>query len=183
MHGIGIIHTDLKPENILLKKDGRFHKCKDRKNYTKYYIPRDTDIKLIDFGNAVVADEEDVVYTSTINTRQFRAPEVTLKSGEWDGKSDVWGVGCIILELITGHLFFATHDTYEHVAMVEKVCGPTPPNMIKSIRSRDYEKWFDHSQLLIENPHMANRVDLNQNIALAAEIRNQFEAKCMSDGI
>jgi hypothetical protein len=71
----------------------------------------------------------------------------------------VWGVGCIILELITGHLFFATHDTYEHVAMVEKVCGkvffltpkgPTPPNMIKSIRSRDYEKWFDHSQLLIE---------------------------------
>jgi serine/threonine protein kinase len=78
LHGIGIIHTDLKPENILLKKEGRFHKCKDRKNYTKYYIPRDTDIKLIDFGNAVVADEEDVVYTSTINTRQFRAPEVTL---------------------------------------------------------------------------------------------------------
>ena len=32
-------------------------------------------------------------------------------------------VGCILLELYTGQLYFRTHEDYEHLAMIEKVCG------------------------------------------------------------
>ena len=78
MHSIGIVHTDLKPENILLMRDQKFVKFKDKSTGKKYNLPRDMNIKLIDFGNAVLEDEEDCLHTSTINTRQFRAPEVTL---------------------------------------------------------------------------------------------------------
>lgn len=99
------------------------------------------DIKLIDFGNAVLEVEDDIMHTSIINTRQFRAPEVTLKCCEWDRKSDVWGIGCIILELITGNLFFATHNTYEHLAMIEKASGPIPKNMVIKSKNKDMEKY------------------------------------------
>lgn len=58
--------------------------------------------------------------------------------------------------------------------MIEKVCGPTPASMIKMIRSRDYEKWFDHSQLPFENPPNGV-VDLSQNSALVGEIRKLYE--------
>lgn len=147
---MGIIHTDLKPENILLKTDGKFHKIRDKTSSKKYYLPRNTDIKLIDFGNAVFEDEEDILHTSTINTRQFRAPEVTLKCGEWTSKSDVWGVGCIILELITGKLFFATHETYEHLAMIERVNGPMPGAIVRCSRNKEVEKYYDLSEQKFE---------------------------------
>lgn len=150
MHSIGIVHTDLKPENILLMRDQKFVKFKDKSTGKKYNLPRDMNIKLIDFGNAVLEDEEDCLHTSTINTRQFRAPEVTLKCGEWDSKSDVWGIGCIILELISGALFFATHSTYEHLAMIEKACGPVPANMIKINKNRDWQKYFELCEQRLE---------------------------------
>jgi dual-specificity kinase len=41
----------------------------------------------------------------------------------WDEKSDVWGVGCILMELYTGELLFPTSSTYEHLAMIEKISG------------------------------------------------------------
>jgi len=38
----------------------------------------------------------------------------------WDNKSDIWGIACIVLELYTGDLYFSTHESHEHVAMIEK---------------------------------------------------------------
>lgn len=52
-----------------------------------------------------------------------RAPEVILGCCEWSHASDLWSLGCIIVELYTGKLFFDTHDNYEHVAMIEKAIG------------------------------------------------------------
>lgn len=45
--------------------------------------------------------------SSTVNTRQYRAPEVILGLG-WCRPSDLWSCGCIIAELYQGELFFAT---------------------------------------------------------------------------
>ena len=59
---------------------------------------------VIDFGGARY-DEED--RHGIINTRQYRAPEVLLGL-EWDEESDVWGVGCIAMELFTGDVLFQT---------------------------------------------------------------------------
>ena len=59
---------------------------------------------VIDFGGAVYDNEN---RHCTINTRQYRAPEV-LFGLPWDEESDIWGVGCIAMELFTGDLLFQT---------------------------------------------------------------------------
>jgi serine/threonine protein kinase len=85
------------------------------------------EVKLIDFGGATYAHES---HTLIINTRQYRAPEVILENRSWDEKSDIWSMACILVELYTGELFFDTHENnLEHLAMIEKQCGPIPLRM------------------------------------------------------
>ena len=59
---------------------------------------------VIDFGSATYATDK---REGIINTRQYRAPEV-LFGLPWDEESDIWGVGCIAMELFTGDLLFQT---------------------------------------------------------------------------
>jgi hypothetical protein len=41
-------------------------------------------------------------------------------------KSDIWSMACILAELYTGEMFFSTHHNTEHIALMEKACGPFP---------------------------------------------------------
>jgi len=140
MHSIGLTHTDLKPENILLVtsdketikisskhtdsilKDDRAS-TRSKSEERNYNIPKNDAVRIIDMGGATWDHEH---HSSTINTRQYRAPEVILSCCKWGHESDVWSIGCILIELYTGELFFETHESYEHLAMIEKACGPIP---------------------------------------------------------
>ena len=140
---LNLIHTDLKPENILVTSmdSGRvsWFPRKDfweasqmqaderqkRRCFPPYMRPRHVGIKLIDFGNAA-SDEDD--HNSLINTRQYRGPEVILETG-WDTQSDIWSAGCIFMELYTGEMFFSTHESMEHLALMEQIIGPLPEHM------------------------------------------------------
>lgn len=51
-------------------------------------------------------------------------------------------MACIIVELYTGEMFFATHENVEHLAMMEKACGPFPYWMAK----HEYKHCFDTSR-------------------------------------
>jgi len=146
MHSIELTHTDLKPENILLVND-EFIEIKPKQNSlvddrsstrssseeTKYYKPKYDAIKIIDMGGATYDHDH---HSSVINTRQYRAPEVMLGCWAWGHESDVWSIGCILLELYSGDLFFETHETYEHLAMIDKACGPIPYQMANRAESK-----------------------------------------------
>ena len=80
-------------------------------------VPRNTKIKIIDFGGATYDNDPDK--STIVNTRQYRGPEVTLELG-WSYASDMWSCGCIIAEIASGELLFPTHDNLEHLAMMEK---------------------------------------------------------------
>eukprot|EP00929_Paragymnodinium_shiwhaense_P058243 TRINITY_DN2915_c2_g1_i1.p1 TRINITY_DN2915_c2_g1~~TRINITY_DN2915_c2_g1_i1.p1 ORF type:complete len:624 (+),score=146.87 TRINITY_DN2915_c2_g1_i1:110-1981(+) len=136
--GLKLTHTDLKLENVLFvsaapSQPAEFpreesylerHKSQRGKAFT-YVRPVNCKIKLIDFGNATYELEH---HSSIINTRQYRAPEVTLAMG-WDELSDQWSTGCILMELYTGDLLFRTHDSLEHLKLMEKVIGEFPQTM------------------------------------------------------
>jgi serine/threonine protein kinase len=124
LHSLRLIHTDLKIENILLMNDRETIHNQQR-------VPESTRIKVIDFGGACYDSDKK---SSLINTRQYRAPEVILGTG-WSMPSDIWSLGCLLVELYQGDLLFATHDNYEHLALVERIIGPFPRNMIKDARS------------------------------------------------
>ncbi|CAD8065612.1 unnamed protein product [Paramecium sonneborni] len=125
LHDLKIVHTDLKPENILFSKNYKF-----KKGQQDLYLPQDDRIKIIDLGGAVFDYEG---HDCIINTRQYRAPEVQLQCSEWNHKSDVWGIACIIAEMYLGHLLFQTRkNEYEHMALVEKITEQNFPYQMTS---------------------------------------------------
>ena len=146
IHKINIIHTDLKPENILfvnsdydiIKKFPRninYHK----RNNLFYNSIKNTDIKIIDFGSAMSAEKN---CYGTINTRQYRAPEVILQCSEINNKSDIWSIGCILYELYTGELLFPVHDDEEHLCLIQKSCGLFPSWMVMNTDYKNLLKLF-----------------------------------------
>eukprot|EP00590_Aulacoseira_subarctica_P001178 CAMPEP_0172432640 /NCGR_PEP_ID=MMETSP1064-20121228/64332_1 /TAXON_ID=202472 /ORGANISM="Aulacoseira subarctica , Strain CCAP 1002/5" /LENGTH=596 /DNA_ID=CAMNT_0013180107 /DNA_START=151 /DNA_END=1941 /DNA_ORIENTATION=- len=134
LHSFQLIHTDLKPENILLLSNAVKPHGKNRSTI----VPASTRIKLIDFGGSCYEDERK---SSVINTRQYRAPEVILEL-PWSYPSDLWSLGCILAELYTGNLFFATHDNKEHFGLMEQAIGPFPKSILEKASS-PIKKVFD----------------------------------------
>ncbi|GAA6002027.1 hypothetical protein JCM10207_003044 [Rhodosporidiobolus poonsookiae] len=125
VHGQGLIHTDLKPENILLE-DNSYTEVQGGKGRTRKIL-KNTGIQLIDFGSATFERE---YHANVVSTRHYRAPEIILNAG-WNYPCDLWSIGCILVEFITGEALFQTHENLEHLAMMERVFGPMPAEMAK----------------------------------------------------
>lgn len=101
LHKNRIIHCDLKPENILLKQQGR------------------SGIKVIDFGSSCY--EHQRVYTY-IQSRFYRAPEVILGS-RYGMPIDMWSLGCILAELLTGYPLLPGEDEADQLACIIELLG------------------------------------------------------------
>jgi serine/threonine-protein kinase len=82
-HAAGLVHRDVKPENVLLADDGR--------------------IKVADFGLARAIEGSSATTRSSvvIGTVAYLAPE-QVRAGVSDARSDVYGVGVVLFELLTG---------------------------------------------------------------------------------
>lgn len=63
--------------------------------------------------------------------RHYRAPEVILGLG-WSFPCDIWSVGCILVELASGDALFQTHESLEHLAMMQQVGSPGHQHVVYS---------------------------------------------------
>ncbi|XP_059316336.1 serine/threonine-protein kinase AFC2-like isoform X2 [Lycium ferocissimum] len=149
MHDMRLIHTDLKPENILFVSadyikvpdyKGTPWSHRDRSFYKR--LPKSSAIKVIDFGSTAYERPD---HNYIVSTRHYRAPEVILGLG-WSYPCDLWSVGCILVELCSGEALFQTHENLEHLAMMERVLGPLPSQMLKKV-DRHAEKYVRRGRL------------------------------------
>ncbi|XP_029589095.1 dual specificity protein kinase CLK4 isoform X2 [Salmo trutta] len=133
LHKNKLTHTDLKPENILFV-DSKYDIEYNAKMRRDKRTLKNPDVKVVDFGNATYEHDH---HTSVVSTRHYRAPEVILGLG-WDHACDVWSLGCILIEYYLGSTLFQTHDSKEHLAMMERVLGPIPGHLLQKTRKRRY---------------------------------------------
>jgi serine/threonine-protein kinase len=95
-HDRAVLHRDLKPSNIMVTD----YDCA---------VP---EVKIVDFGIAKVLESEKTRMTQTgelIGTPQYMSPE-QCRGGVLDARSDIYALGCVMFEAITGKALFSGHS-------------------------------------------------------------------------
>src|SRR5205823_6985913 len=122
-HETGIVHRDIKPENIMLRPDGY--------------------VKVLDFGIAKLAEQEVPVTTprdealllvetnlgAVLGTVRYMSPEQAY-GAPVDKSTDIWSLGVVLYEMVTGHLPF-TGDTPSEV--MSSILEKEPPPLARYI--------------------------------------------------
>src|SRR5437762_1640676 len=122
-HQTGIVHRDIKPENIMLRPDGY--------------------VKVLDFGIAKLAEQEVPVTIPTdealllvetnlgsvLGTVRYMSPEQAY-GAPVDKRTDVWSLGVVLYEMVTGHAPFTGETPGEVMA---SILGTEPPPLTSAI--------------------------------------------------
>ncbi|XP_037752579.1 cyclin-dependent kinase-like 2 isoform X1 [Chelonia mydas] len=119
-HSHNIIHRDIKPENILVSQSGV--------------------VKLCDFGFARTLAAPGEAYTDYVATRWYRAPELLVGDTKYGKAVDVWAIGCLVTEMLTGEPLFPGDSDIDQLYHIMKCLGNLTPR---------------HQELFYKNPLFA----------------------------
>uniref|UniRef100_A0A8C9XXS0 mitogen-activated protein kinase n=1 Tax=Sander lucioperca TaxID=283035 RepID=A0A8C9XXS0_SANLU len=139
IHSADIIHRDLKPSNLAVNED-----C---------------ELKILDFGLARHTDDE---MTGYVATRWYRAPEIMLNWMHYNMTVDIWSVGCIMAELLTGKTLFPGTDHIDQLKLILLLVGTPGPELLmkissESVSSQRYARFFSNQ---FSAPNLPHSVDL-----------------------
>ncbi|CAO4382565.1 unnamed protein product [Caenorhabditis nigoni] len=144
----GIVHRDLKPQNILL--------CNNSRTQNPHYS--DITIKLADFGFARFLNDG-VMAATLCGSPMYMAPEVIM-SMQYDAKADLWSIGTILFQCLTGKAPFVAQTPPQLKAYYEKTrelrpnipewCSPNLRDLLLRLLKRNskdrisFEDFFTH---------------------------------------
>lgn len=103
IHDHNIIHRDIKPENLLLSKNGI--------------------LKMCDFGFARPLADNKQDYTDYVSTRWYRAPELLIGDQNYGKAVDVWAIGCLYAEILTGEPLFPGDSDIQTLYLILQIFG------------------------------------------------------------
>jgi len=102
-HQHRVLHRDLKPQNLLINVDG--------------------ELKLADFGLARAFGIPVRSFTHEVVTLWYRAPDVLLGSRNYSTQVDIWSVGCIFAEMVTGRPLFPGNSEQDQLHKIFRALG------------------------------------------------------------
>lgn len=109
-HALGVVHRDLKPANLMVDDEGR--------------------TVVMDFGIArVLAKERQTRAGTLVGTLEYIAPEV-VRGEAADARSDLYALGCVLYEMVTGELPFPGRSDFELMRAHAEQVPPSPRERI-----------------------------------------------------
>uniref|UniRef100_A0A2I2YCH9 cyclin-dependent kinase n=1 Tax=Gorilla gorilla gorilla TaxID=9595 RepID=A0A2I2YCH9_GORGO len=125
IHHQHVLHRDLKPQNLLISHLG--------------------ELKLADFGLARAKSIPSQTYSSEVVTLWYRPPDALLGATEYSSELDIWGAGCIFIEMFQGQpLFPGVSNILEQLEKIWEVLGvPTEDTWPGVSKLPNYNpEWF-----------------------------------------
>ncbi|KAH8019905.1 hypothetical protein HPB51_023364 [Rhipicephalus microplus] len=122
-HKRRFLHRDLKPANVLVDENG--------------------DLKVADFGFSRAFTPPVRSLTSKVGTLWYRAPEMLLGASSYSTPVDVWSIGCIFFELLTGKTLFRGDSEIDQLFRIFCVLGtPTVQSWPEVMQLKNYKSTF-----------------------------------------
>ena len=99
-------------------------------------------MKLADFGSCRGIYSKQP-YTEYISTRWYRAPECLLTDGYYGYKMDLWGVGCVLFEVISLFPLFPGDNELDQVHKIHNILGTPDDNLLNKFKKYATHMEFD----------------------------------------
>jgi mitogen-activated protein kinase 1/3 len=122
IHEAGVIHRDITPANILVNTN-----C---------------DLKICDFGLAKEEGDQGEDMTDYVTMRWYRAPELVMEHRNYTNQIDVWGIGCILAELLGSRPICQGKDRVNQLDKIIDVTGKPSEEEISSLGSAAAQKYL-----------------------------------------
>ena len=130
MHRAGVWHRDIKPENLLLSRNGV--------------------LKLCDFGASRLQATQTPL-SEYVSTRWYRSPELIVNH-KYDGGADIWALGCIFVEILTGKAIFPGRNDVEMLRLILQMFNGSEQLPEELVQSFNQNNIFSSKQLPIPDP-------------------------------